>query len=270
MGGIGEEKIAIETEGKLAMKKKWCFFIIVFLLCVNNSYALAGDAEWLVYANVEPQDALLIGEVVKKENDNILDIKILRVVCGEVKDSQIKYDNPIVAKRTSVGKYLLLSVEKEENIYKKCYSVCHEVTIKKGDKISDLKPLDEEDEELEELDELDELDEEDEELDGEWEMLLQWFCNTGTTINESPDDSGKYYEEDEVGVTDTLVYDMNEHKWYKDPLSDEYPSPNTQELEITNYIILGGLLIVVFVGIGVGIRFYRRKKGKNVEKDLSD
>lgn len=223
------------------MKKKWWLLIIIFLLCFNNGYVLAGDAYYSVCTNREPQDALLIGEVVKKENDDVLNIKILRVICGELKKTQIKYYNPIAAKNTSVGKYVLLSVEKENDIYKKCYSVCHEVTIKEVDKISDIIPLDQEQNE-------------------DWEISLQWFCNTGTAIVDATD-SGKYYEEIDGVISQTLVYDINTHKWYKDPLSTEYLSPNTQKLERNNYVILGVLLVIAVIFlIGLGVWLYKQNK----------
>lgn len=233
------------------MKKKVWFLIIIFLLCFSNSYALAGDAYYSICTNREPQDALLIGKVVKKEDDNVLNIKILRVICGKLKESQIKYYNPMAVKNTSVGKYVLLSVEREDNIYKKCFSACHEVTIKNNDKISDIIPLDQEEDE-------------------DWEISLQWFCNTGTAIVDATG-SGKYYEEVDGVISQTLVYDINLHKWYKNPLSTEYLSPNTQKLEKRNYVILGLLLVVIVIFLIVlGVWLYKHnEKNKINKKDVS-
>ena len=227
----------------MSMKRK--LYVLVCLLFIliyfSKSNALAGDAYFEVYINKEPQDALLIGKVISIEENNILNIEILRVVCGEIKESQIKYSNSTVAKNTSEGKYVFLSVKKENDTYTKCFGVCYEVDIVKNDKISKMKPLDRE-------------------HDEEWDVSMQWFANTGTTIDS--DDERKCYEY-ETGVdgevTETLVYDLNDHKWYKDPLSDEYISPNTQNTKKINYIFWGRLILFIFVlVVCVSVYLYRR------------
>lgn len=215
--------------------KKYVFIFIFICLCFIHSHVLAGDAFCDVYANREPQDALFIGKIVGKEEGNVLCIEVLRVVCGEIGDLEIKYYDPTAVKNISIGDYLLLSVEKEDEVYKKCYSVCYEVTIEKGDKISNLHALDRE-------------------RDEEWEVSLQWFCNTGTTIVDATD-SGKYYAMIDDRVSETLIYDMNEHRWYKDPLSTEYASPNTQ-VENGMNPVFRVLLLAVAIGIAGKIFYY--------------
>lgn len=39
-----------------------------------------------------------------------MNIKILRVICGKLKESQIKYYNPMAVKNTSAGKYVILGL----------------------------------------------------------------------------------------------------------------------------------------------------------------
>ncbi len=223
------------------MKNKWWILFIVAAIWFSNSHALAGDAISSIYSNREPQDALFIGKVIKIENDSILHLSILRVICGEIEESQIKYYHPTAAQKTSVGRYVLLSVEKEGDFYKKCYSVCHEVVIEEVDKISAMTPLDQE-------------------RDEDMDISLQWFCNTGTEIGDATD-SGKYYLYEEDGViSKTLVYDMKMHKWLINPLSAEYSSPNTQKSKRTNIVLIGFVSVaIVFLLVGCVVWLKRRK-----------
>ena len=132
-------------------------------------------------------------------------------------------------------------MEKQNDIYEKCFAVCHEVTIKNTDKVSGIRPLDQAEDE-------------------EWEVSLQWFCNTGTTINGSKE-TGKYYEEKDGVVSKTLVYDLNEHKWYKDSLSSKYSSPNTQNVKASNPIFWE-VLVFAFIALlfGMGVCFRKRDR----------
>lgn len=84
--------------------KTQALLFMVILLCFNYRYVLAGDAFFHVYTNQEPQDALFIGKVVGRENENVLRMEVLRVVCGEIEDSEIKYYDPVVAKISFPGK----------------------------------------------------------------------------------------------------------------------------------------------------------------------
>ena len=76
-------------------------------------------------------------------------------------------------------------------------------------------------------------------------------------------DTGKYYEEVDGVISRNLVYDINEHKWYKSPLSDDYLSPNTRKLKRLNYFFLGLLLAVTFIIIIVLVVCFKRRVKKN-------
>lgn len=98
----------------------------------------------------------------------------------------------------------------------------------------------------------------------EWDVSLQWFCNTGTVINDATG-SGKYYDE----RSENLVYDMNQHKWYQDPLSAEYSSPNTQtEKTLNSVFVVWFLSIVVIFMVFIGVYLYQRIRGKNGQEKI--
>ena len=57
--------------------------MVVFLLCFNNSYALAGDYVARLTGNYSPQDSLIIGEI-SEITDKSVEIKVIRIVAGKI------------------------------------------------------------------------------------------------------------------------------------------------------------------------------------------
>ena len=233
--------------------KKIVFVIIICLnIYWNIDIAFAADVLYSVCYSLGDQDALIVGKVVNADPDeDSIEVEIIRLISGELKEENksILVVCKNIKKQFNINDEVLLSIENVSGdvLYNLAYNhACYTVKVMNNDKI--------------ELLQNNSFDYDYREFDY-FDIILQWFCNTGEILSEDDTENGNlYYRGD--GEHRELVYSEKEHKWYQDALSSKFNEPNILYNEKTKLTEL----MVIFLGVSViVVSFYcwRRKQKVN-------
>lgn len=192
-------------------------FVLILSISINDCQVVYGAEDLYNICNsYDVQDALLIGKIVginlEKET---MKVEVIRLVSGKLKykDNKIKIQCDNLEKLNAGDEVLLSlnSIDQEENLYEIAYEEAfYSVQCMENKKIRILKNISY-DYDYNDFNYFD--------------IILQWFCNTGEILTEEDLlNTTKYYRWE--GEKKQLVYDQNKDIYYQDSFSSEFNAPD--------------------------------------------
>lgn len=231
------------------VKKCQKFIVLAFIISIIISYQVVCSADVLysVCNSYGEQEALLVGKVVEINSEKgIMKVEMVRLVSGILKHKDnyvnvnINFDQ---LDKLDTGDKVLLSlksVNSDESLYKVAYEdACYLVQCMDDKKIKIMNTL---------------YFYDSYEMDY-FEIILQWYCNTGEILAEEDlSNTIKYYRW--IGEKKELVYDQSKDIWYQDSFSSKFSAPDV----IQNKNRVTFMTIFAFVFVCSVILFYFRMK----------
>lgn len=242
------------------MKTRCCIILIIFSIAIffDTKITHAADDLYNVCNSFGDQDALIVGKVINIDSDATMQVEIVRLVSGvviESKDYKINVQCSNIKRKFEIGNEVLLSVmciKEKDALYKISYDhACYTVKCMKDNKIEILQNKTYN----YGINDFDYFD-----------IVLQWFCNTGEILAEEDTlDNCLFYRWE--GGKKQLVYNTKKDIWYQDSFSSEFVAPDiikeekTREMKIIFCLLIGSIGSIILL-----YRWIKTNKKMNILK----
>ena len=226
----------------IIVKKCQELFVLVFIIniIINHPVVYAAEDLHNVCNSYGEQEALLVGKVEEITLEKgIMKVKIVRLVSG-----MLKYKDNFVTinfnklDKLDTGDEILLSlksVNPDESLYKVAYErACYFVQCMDDKKIKIMNTIYFDSYDMDYFD-----------------IILQWYCNTGEILTEEDlSNTIKYYRW--VGGKKELVYDQSKDIWYQDSFTPRFSAPDViQKKNRVISVCAAGVLALLLLATAV-------------------